>query len=114
MLARLHAAQLVDEYLARHGEPIRYGYVAAALAARGLPERLRDEPGSAEMPSAGRPFTRELITRAGRARGRWWRRSRCTPASPRPSATSRPFPERTRCPSATARLVGARRGGAAG
>ena len=46
----------------RHGRPIRYGYVAGELAARRLPERLRHEPGSAEMPSAGRPFTAELVT----------------------------------------------------
>ena len=46
------------------GGPIRYGYVPRAVAARGLPDRLRAaSPGSAEMPSAGRPFTPELVTR---------------------------------------------------
>ena len=85
-------------YLARHGRPIRYGYVAGALAARGLPDVFATgEPGSAEMPSAGRPFTRrwstELVTRGVRAS----RRSRCTPASRRSRPASRRCPSASRC-----------------
>ena len=99
-------------YLAAHGRPIRYGYVPRALAARRLPDVFATEPGSAEMPSAGRPFTAELITRARRAAASSSRRSCCTPASPRRSATSAPYPERFRCPRTTARLVNAAAAGA--
>ena len=49
-------------YLERHGRPISYGYLDR-VPARGLPDRLREQPGSAEMPSAGRPFTAELVAR---------------------------------------------------
>lgn len=61
--ARLSAD--VVPYLRRHGLPIRYGYVrkdwpnAAYQTAFAWDRR----DGSAEMPSAGRPFTPELVTR---------------------------------------------------
>ncbi|MCM6777982.1 S-adenosylmethionine:tRNA ribosyltransferase-isomerase [Nocardia sp. CDC159] len=48
--------------LTRHGRPIAYAYVTQ----RWSPEYYRTvfgrEPGSAEMPSAGRPFTHSLVT----------------------------------------------------
>jgi len=49
-------------YLAAHGAPIRYGHArwAAPLADHQTVYAL--EPGSAEMPSAGRPFSAEVIT----------------------------------------------------
>ena len=49
-------------YLERHGPPIRYGYVGAWPVAM-YQTVFAGEPGSAEMPSAGRPFTPELVTR---------------------------------------------------
>ncbi|MGH8919751.1 MAG: S-adenosylmethionine:tRNA ribosyltransferase-isomerase, partial [Acidimicrobiales bacterium] len=75
---RLWAASLalplpVLAYLARHGRPIRYGYVTATrVAGQGrltVPPLgayqtvFADEPGSAEMPSAARPFSADLVTR---------------------------------------------------
>jgi S-adenosylmethionine:tRNA ribosyltransferase-isomerase len=51
------------EYLERHGFPIRYGYVRDAWPGGYYQTVFATEPGSAEMPSAGRAFTPELITR---------------------------------------------------
>ena len=56
------------------------------------------EPGSAEMPSAGRPFTPELRHPRWSRAACSSRRSSCTPASPRSSATSAPYPECYRVP----------------
>ena len=53
----------VVPYLAQHGFPIRYGYVRNAWPSAMYQTVFATEPGSAEMPSAGRPFTPELVTR---------------------------------------------------
>jgi S-adenosylmethionine:tRNA ribosyltransferase-isomerase len=50
-------------YLARHGRPIRYGYVRGNFPIAAYQNVYATEPGSAEMPSAGRPFTPEVLTR---------------------------------------------------
>jgi S-adenosylmethionine:tRNA ribosyltransferase-isomerase len=50
-------------YLAAHGRPIRYGYVHGEWPISMYQNVYVTEPGSAEMPSAGRPFTAEVITR---------------------------------------------------
>jgi S-adenosylmethionine:tRNA ribosyltransferase-isomerase len=50
-------------FLAMHGRPIRYGYVTHDWPLDFYQNVYAREPGSAEMPSAGRPFTPELITR---------------------------------------------------
>ena len=50
-------------YLAVHGRPIRYGYVEGQWPLAMYQNVYATEPGSAEMPSAGRPFTPEVITR---------------------------------------------------
>ena len=47
-----------SSYLARHGAPIRYRYVARAGRSPAYQTVFATEPGSAEMPSAGRPFSR--------------------------------------------------------
>jgi len=52
----------LDKYLARHGFPIRYDYVKEAWPASYYQTVYATEVGSAEMPSAGRAFTSELIT----------------------------------------------------
>jgi S-adenosylmethionine:tRNA ribosyltransferase-isomerase len=52
----------VDTYLARHGRPIRYGYVDRDWPVAAYQTVYATEPGSAEMPSAGRPITPEIIT----------------------------------------------------
>lgn len=50
------------DYLAAHGEPIRYGYAREAWPASAYQTVYATEPGSAEMPSAGRAFTPAIIT----------------------------------------------------
>jgi len=53
----------LDEYLDRHGSPIRYRYVRESWPSSYYQTVYATEVGSAEMPSAGRAFTPELITR---------------------------------------------------
>jgi S-adenosylmethionine:tRNA ribosyltransferase-isomerase len=48
----------------RYGEPIRYGYVAGAWPLDAYQNVYASVPGSVELPSAGRAFTHELLTRA--------------------------------------------------
>ena len=55
--------QPLHTYLAVHGEPIRYGYVRGSFPLSTYQNVYATEPGSAEMPSAGRPFTPEVLTR---------------------------------------------------
>ena len=74
-LARFCCALLVDDkappsgaadlpkYLERHGEPIRYSHVSRPWPLEDYQNVYAISPGSAEMPSAGRPMTRELISR---------------------------------------------------
>lgn len=50
-------------YLLEHGKPIRYGYVAEEWPLEFYQTVYATEPGSAEMPSAGRAFTPEILTR---------------------------------------------------
>ncbi len=62
-LTELRLPKPLDRYLAEHGRPIRYGYVSRAWPLATYRNVYALEPGSVEPPSAGRPFTRELITR---------------------------------------------------
>lgn len=50
-------------WLTVNGQPIRYGYVDRPWPISAYQNVYVTEPGSAEMPSAGRPFTPEVITR---------------------------------------------------
>ena len=62
-IATLDLPDPVLTYLAVHGRPIRYGYVTHDWPLDVYQNVYAREPGSAEMPSAGRPFTPELVTR---------------------------------------------------
>ena len=62
-LSTLDLPHPLDEYLDRHGFPIRYGYVGESWPISYYQTAYATEAGSAEMPSAGRAFTPELITR---------------------------------------------------
>jgi len=53
----------VGDYLARYGEPIRYPHAGGAWPLERYQTVYATEPGSAEMASAGRAFTAELVTR---------------------------------------------------
>jgi len=61
-VARLELSVPLPAYLAEHGAPIRYGYVPRGFPLADYQTVFASEPGSAEMPSAGRPFTHELVT----------------------------------------------------
>ena len=62
-VASLDLPAPLTDYLAQYGFPIRYGYVKQAWPLDYYQTVYATEPGSAEMPSAGRAFTPELITR---------------------------------------------------
>jgi len=61
-LAAVRLPAEVDAYLAAHGRPIRYGYASGAWPLEAYQTVYATVPGSAEMPSAGRAFTPELLT----------------------------------------------------
>src|SRR5206468_163202 len=60
-VAELHLPEPLDPYLAQHGHPIRYRYVRDERPLGDYQTVYAREPGSAEMPSAGRPFTPDLV-----------------------------------------------------
>jgi S-adenosylmethionine:tRNA ribosyltransferase-isomerase len=62
-IAALALPDRTDRYLYRHGFPIRYSYVPEPWPSAMYQTVFATEPGSAEMPSAGRPFTPALVTR---------------------------------------------------
>ena len=62
-VATLHLPVPLGDYLAEHGFPIRYSYVNEQWPLTYYQTAYVTEMGSAEMPSAGRAFTPELITR---------------------------------------------------
>jgi S-adenosylmethionine:tRNA ribosyltransferase-isomerase len=53
----------ITRLLVREGRPIAYGYLSERWPAAFYQTVFANEPGSAEMPSAARPFTTELVTR---------------------------------------------------
>ena len=53
----------LDRQLARKGRPIAYGYLDRRYPLAAYQTVFGTRPGSAEMASAGRPFTPELVTR---------------------------------------------------
>ena len=61
-MATLRLPCALNDYLARYGFPIHYGYVKETWPNGYYQTVYATEVGSAEMPSAGRPFTPELIT----------------------------------------------------
>ena len=114
--ARLWLAQLdtgarpLLDVLAEHGAPIRYGYVERQWPLSDYQTVFATQPGSAEMPSAGRPFTPELVT-ALVTRG-----IAIVPVVLHTGVSSQeagelPYPERYAVPAPTARLVNAARAG---
>ena len=61
-LAALRLPSDLATYLSRWGQPIRYPYVSGEWPIEMYQTVYATDPGSAEMPSAGRPFTAEVIT----------------------------------------------------
>jgi S-adenosylmethionine:tRNA ribosyltransferase-isomerase len=67
-IALVSPAVRVTSYLGRHGRPISYSYLADDYPLADFQNVYAEEAGSAEMASAGRPFSAELIARLA-ARG---------------------------------------------
>ncbi len=109
MLARMVAGgPSMPELLERCGEPIRYGYVPQAWPLADYQNVYAIDPGSAEMPSAGRPFTPELMT-ALVASGVAVAPVTLHTGVSSPERHEPPVPEPYVVPAATARLVNATR-----
>jgi S-adenosylmethionine:tRNA ribosyltransferase-isomerase len=108
-LARFDGDVPLTTHLARHGRPIRYGYVTEQWPLEDYQTVYATTPGSAEMPSAGRPFTAELITRLAAAG------VLVAPLTLHTGVSSSerhepPYPESYEVPAATAALVNAAHG----
>ena len=108
-VATLQLGNRTLSWLAVHGRPIRYGYVERPWPIAMYQNVYATEPGSAEMPSAGRPFTPEIVTRLV-AKG-----VGVTPIVLHTGVASLeahelPYPERVRVPDSTAERVNIARG----
>lgn len=62
-LWRAEVDQPLERHLARHARPIAYGYLDAPYPLSDYQSVFATRPGSAEMASAGRPFSADLIAR---------------------------------------------------
>jgi S-adenosylmethionine:tRNA ribosyltransferase-isomerase len=100
--ARLSVA--VVPYLLRHGIPIRYSYVRRDWPLQAYQTVFAREPGSAEMPSASRPFTTAMVTDLV-ARGVLIAPLTLHAGVSSLEADEDPYPEPYDVPPATARLV---------
>lgn len=60
-IARFDGVGDLRAYLARYGRPITYSYIDRSFPIDAYQTVFADEPGSAEMPSAGRAFTRGML-----------------------------------------------------
>ncbi|MEU9084312.1 S-adenosylmethionine:tRNA ribosyltransferase-isomerase [Streptomyces sp. NPDC048357] len=102
----------VPALLRAHGRPIRYAYterdqpLSAYQTVFAVP--AADGSGSAEMPSAGRPFTAELVARLV-SRGVQFAPLTLHTGVASQEAHEPPYPERYEVPAATAWLVNAAR-----
>jgi S-adenosylmethionine:tRNA ribosyltransferase-isomerase len=64
--ARIETSETVVEYLHAQGRPIRYPYITRQFPLECYQTIFARVPGSAEMPSAGRPFTPRVLELLGR------------------------------------------------
>jgi S-adenosylmethionine:tRNA ribosyltransferase-isomerase len=103
-VATLDLLEPILTYLAVHGRPIRYGYVTRDWPLDTYQNVYAREPGSAEMPSAGRPFTSELVTRLV-AKGIGVTPLVLHTGVSSLEANEHPYPEWYRVPSATASRI---------
>ncbi|MFZ0041162.1 MAG: S-adenosylmethionine:tRNA ribosyltransferase-isomerase, partial [Solirubrobacteraceae bacterium] len=106
LLARWDGTGSVSELMRQYGQPIRYGYVEREWPLAAYQNVYARVPGSAEMPSAGRPFTSRLL-------GALWARGiriaslTLHTGVSSPERHEPPFPEQYSVPPATAGLVNA-------
>jgi S-adenosylmethionine:tRNA ribosyltransferase-isomerase len=109
-VARLDLPQPALTWLAANGRPIRYRYVPRPWPLTAYQNVYATEPGSAEMASAGRPFTPEVIVRLV-AKGVSVAPVVLHTGVASLEADELPYPERFSVPAATASLVRATRAG---
>jgi S-adenosylmethionine:tRNA ribosyltransferase-isomerase len=105
-LARLDLPAPLERYLELHGRPIRYRYVPRPWPLEAYQTAYALDPGSAEMPSAGRPLSSDLLTRLA-ASGVLIAPITLHTGVSSPERHEPPYPERYRVPPQTARLVDA-------
>src|ERR1700744_6096658 len=94
----------VVPYLLRYGVPIRYSYVRQDWPLAAYQTVFATRPGSAEMPSASRPFTPEVVTRLV-AEGITFAPLTLDTGVSSLEGDEEPYPEPFDVPPATARLV---------
>jgi S-adenosylmethionine:tRNA ribosyltransferase-isomerase len=104
--ARLSLGEPVEDYLSRHGSPIRYRHAPRAWPIEAYQTVFAVDPGSAEMPSAARPFSGELVAELA-ARGVLFAPLTLHAGVSSLELGESPYPERYRVPAETARLVNA-------
>ncbi|MFL6164522.1 MAG: S-adenosylmethionine:tRNA ribosyltransferase-isomerase [Jatrophihabitantaceae bacterium] len=102
--ARIDSALPFAQFLAWNARPISYGYLSRHWPLPDYQTVFGLHPGSAEMPSAGRPFTPELVTRLVSAGVLIAPITLHTGVSSQ-EAGEGPQPERFSVPASTARLV---------
>ena len=102
--ARVTPVADVVGYLAAHGRPVEYAYLDGRYDLASRQNVYATQPGSAEMPSAGRPFTAELLVRL-MAAGVTVAPVVLHCGVSSPELHEPPTPERFEVPADTARLV---------
>ena len=107
-LAAPHLRPNVLAYLAEYGEPIRYRHAPGAWPLDAYQQIFGNEPGSAEMPSAARPFTDALVVDLVR-RGVTFAPILLHAGVSSLEAHEMPYPERYRVTTTTAAHVNATR-----
>ena len=110
LVARLSLPAPLDAYLAEVGRPVRYGCPDTSWPLSDYQTVFANTPGSAEMASAARAFTPELVTALVSAGIVFAPLTLHTGVSSQ-EAGEPPYPERYRVPAATAELVNAAREG---
>jgi S-adenosylmethionine:tRNA ribosyltransferase-isomerase len=105
-LAALDLGPSVLEYTAANGRPIRYRHVHGEWPLGCYQTVFAREPGSAEMPSASRPFTAGLVTELV-SRGVLFAPLVLHTGVSSLEGGEQPYPERYRVPSATASTINA-------
>jgi S-adenosylmethionine:tRNA ribosyltransferase-isomerase len=109
-IARISLGEPVEDYLRRYGHPIRYAHSTDELPIDEYQTVFARDPGSVEMPSAGRPFTGELVAKLV-SRGITFAPITLHCGVSSLEAGEQPYPERFRVPAQTAWLVNAIRSG---
>ena len=106
--AELSRSEQLADYLDAYGSPVRYGYVTHRYPLVDYQTVFGRDRGSAEMASAGRPFTAELVVDLV-TRGVVVAPVVLHAGVSSPEVHEPPLPERFAVPASTARLVGSTR-----